>query len=84
LATVPSKDTVNCEFSFVGAPLPRVLHSGKKAFPECHPSPSAMGFAALGKASLPRVHFFPECNTRERLASPSAQFLALGEISVLP
>jgi hypothetical protein len=88
--TVPSKGAVKCEFPFVSAPLPRVLHSGKKAFPECHPSPSARGFAALRKASLPRVHFFSECNTRGRLASLSARFLALREefgtrgISILP
>jgi hypothetical protein len=64
--TVPSKDTVKCEFPFVSVPLPRVLYSGKKALPECHPSLSVMGFAAVGKASLPRVQHsgkigFPEC-----------------------
>jgi hypothetical protein len=77
--TAPSKGAVKCEFPFVSATLPRVLYSGKMAFPECHASPSAMGFVALGKASLPRVLFFPGCNTRGRLASPSARFLALGE-----
>jgi hypothetical protein len=48
------------------ASLPRVLHSGKRAFPECLPSPSAMDSTTLGEASLPRVQhsgkiFFPEC-----------------------
>jgi hypothetical protein len=65
LQTVPSKCVVKCKFPFVSVPLPRVLHSGKKAFPECHPSPSAMGFATLGKP------LFPEC-----ISSPSA---TLGE-----
>jgi hypothetical protein len=70
LQTVPSKGAVKCEFPFVSATLPQVLHSGKMTSPECHPSPSAMGFAALEKASLPRVLFFPECpifGTRGRL-----------------
>ena len=52
---------------------------GKRAFAECRSLPSARHSAALSKASLPWVIFFPECNTRGRLALPSARFLALGE-----
>ena len=66
-------------FFFLGAALPRVLHSGKRAFPECRSSPSARYTTALGEASLSRVQFFPECNTRGRMASLSARFLTLGE-----
>ena len=57
---------------FPSADLPRVLHSGKRAFAECCSLPSAMISAALGKASIPRVQFFPECNTRGRFSFPSA------------
>jgi hypothetical protein len=53
--TVPSVYAVKCDFSFTCASLPRVLHSGKMAFPECLASPSVFLFLALGKASLLRV-----------------------------
>ena len=77
-------------FSSPRAALPRVLRSGKVNFSECYSSPSVSLVTALGEVSLPRVQFFPETNTRERLASLSARFLALGEafdtrkISILP
>jgi hypothetical protein len=57
--TTPSNVAVKCKFPFASAPLPRVLHSGKMTFPECHPSLSAMGFATLGKAPLPREDWLP-------------------------
>jgi hypothetical protein len=78
---VPFPSAVKCKFYFSGAAFPRVLHSGKMAVPECLSSTCVMPFSTLGKASLPRVHFFPECNTRGRLSSQSARFLALEEAS---
>jgi hypothetical protein len=45
----------------------------------CRSSPSAYKSGALGETSLPRVHFFPECNTRKRASSPSAHFFSTRE-----
>jgi hypothetical protein len=58
LQTSPSNCAVKCKFPFASAPLPRVLHSRKMAFPECLPSPRVMRFPALGKDWLPRVPDF--------------------------
>jgi hypothetical protein len=90
LANGPVQCCRQMQISFCECPSSPSVVLGEDSFPECHPSPSAMGFATLRKTPLPRVYFFPECNTRGRLASPSARFLALGEefdtrgISILP
>jgi hypothetical protein len=69
---------------------------GEDGFPRVSPFPECHGFCRTREslsspsAFLSRVLFFLECNTRGRLAFPSARFLALGEefdtrgISVLP
>jgi hypothetical protein len=63
----------------LASPTARGRHSGKSVS-KIAPSISAVKyhFSSTG-ASLPRVLFFPECNTRGRASSLSAQFLALGE-----
>jgi len=56
-----------------------VLRSEKMNFSECYSSPSVRLVTALGEVSLPRVQFFPESNTRERLASRVLDFWYSGK-----
>jgi hypothetical protein len=78
------------QISFCECPSSPSVALGEDGFSRVPPFPECHGFCNTREAPLPRVHFFPECNTRGRLASPSARFLALGEefdtrgISVLP
>jgi hypothetical protein len=60
-------DVVGCQvtFSSSSVALPKVLHSGKRAFAEWRYLPSARHSAALGEASLPRVEFFPSVTLGE-------------------